>query len=151
MAYNARNPKWSWWLGVIFVSVNRGGPFAGPDRTLRSDLSKIADGEHLLVSPIVLPSGERKWRQGIMELSADQAVFYRGFLRPFPMETWQAGIWETRTRPPQKGDVAGLRFGPPRMTIIECRNEDETFSVAAARGDYELIEAVLRGDLSPPS
>jgi hypothetical protein len=150
MAYNAQNPKWSWFLGVAFVSVHRRF-FLEPDRTLRSDLSKIADGEHLLVSPIVLPSGEQIWRQGILELSEDQAVFYRGVLRPFAMETWQAGVWETQARPVQKGDPASLRFVLPRMTIIECRNEDETFSVAAMRGDYELIEAVLRGDISPDS
>jgi len=87
----------------------------------------------------------------LLELSADQAVFYRGFLRPFAMETWQAGIWLTHTRPAQKGDAASLRFVLPRMTIIECRSEGDTFAVAAARLDRELIEAVLRGEFSPPS
>jgi hypothetical protein len=143
MVYNARHPKWTWFFGIAAAGV-----IPTPQRrTLDGDLEKIGSGEHLVISAFAQPV-RKGWRQGILELSSDQVVFYRIFPLPRPIASWNAGSWQVTIRQPKKGDHLYLRFGWPRMLIMECEGESESFGVAALRKDLNLLEAVLRASES---
>ena len=149
MAYNARHPRWTWWLGIVIESVIR-FYFEWPrHRTLDTQLEALAAGEHLLVTAFALPAGEL-WHQGILELSREAVVFYRIGLLPRPVARWEAGVWRTRTRTPRKGDALYVRFGWPRTTVIECEGDVDAFLLASTRIDLNLIEAVLQDQDEKP-
>jgi hypothetical protein len=142
VAYGAWHPKWTWWFGVVANSVVR-FYFFPRDARLDPNLREIGEGAHLLVTAYARPAGWTMWRQGIMELSREEIVFYGISLFPRQIATWKAGVWKTRTRSPSQGDSLFLRFGWPRMLVIECERGSDSMTVAAMRSDFKLIESLL--------
>jgi len=141
VAYSAQHPKWTWWIGIVLDSVLR-FYFLPRNARLNANLRDIGNGAHLLVTAFVLPAG-RNTCQGIMELSREEIVFYGISLFPREIARWEAGIWNTQTRSPRKGDSLFLRFGWPRATVIECEQGSVSMTVAALRIDLKLIETML--------
>ena len=143
VAYSARHTKWTWWIGIVLDSVFR-FYFLPRQARLDANLRAIDDGAHLLVTAILLPAEGVKC-QGIMELSKEEIIFYS--ISPFPRKiaSWEAGIWNTHTRSPRKGDSPILRFGWPRATVIECEQGSVSVTVAAPRIDLKLVEILFSG------
>ena len=123
------------------------------DRALDTQLQAVTAGDHLLVTAFALPEGKVKWwPQGILELSREEVVFYRIRPGPRPVARWESGAWQTKRRRPAKDDTAFLRFGWPRMTVIECARDGTGFALAAPNMYLSLIEGVLwdHSDLRGP-
>lgn len=149
MPYNARNPKWTWWVGVCTDSVIRLF-FTGSDKYRdEAVLRRVRDGEHLLVTAFAKPSGSLAWRQGLFELSRDEVVFYSLFPLPRRITNWESGKWRTRVRKPERGDHLALRLGFPRTTILECEDDSESFQIAATPIDFGVLRAIFSETSDP--